>query len=1490
MANLKPMQVVLQAATKVLRNKLKPESILPCLQQKGVLDEGDVQEITCEKTDAKKIITLLDKLHRKPESKYALFMEALEQVDKHLHKEVKDIEKKHNYKPPAVQSSYVDLPDGAPNQNLDQSGLSNSQELNENDIRIRTFTKWANTQLKSVNEDIDNLDKDFKQLEEDFWGGPKLTALIEVLLQKGKKDMDPDNQKAVMLTVMQQLILSFTTFGSKADASQTKESRRDQLLSSQTKESRRDQLLSWVKEQIPDYKLKITNLTSDWTDGKALGALVNKLAPGACDGWEKWEEIDSKRNIKEAMKIAEDWLQVAKVIKASDMQSGKADEICVMAYLAQFCLCTETEVPNGPKKPVVNEMNIGTTEMTVEWSHEPGQVIQEYQLEYVAGGPGGNWNKHVIPQSPCTMYTVKELEHYQKYGFSVRGLHGSKYGPISPLSDMAITTPILELENIKTILRKATEILCNFLDPSRVIDDMYEDHMLIQDDKHTIENKPAVREKVMTLLEMMQRKQAKAYFAFMSALRKERPDLFIEVFNLESDITKAKKLESDFRQPKAEEIPQQGDGVREAIVKDSASKSRSQDTTQEKLGEPSEDTQQAAESIPQISTGDSSKQILSKIPKKAEPEDIKIEMDLQGASVDRSKLTKTIFSRMLEPQILSNLVNNTFNPLGCILVKFLRSPDGSIQFIVQCGDVIVLTSTLQSIKDNTLNKQLERALLTKEVVGDTEDIKIKTKIDEAEYKQVEEKLVKFDRPGVPSTPNAVNIDKTSVKLTWSPPEANKESSEFKVKSYVIEKCDISKEVWFTVGKKVFETSCAIKNLTPGRQYQFRIRAVNVAGVGKESSPSDVITAKEPYDYLNAPRSPTARNIGAMKIEITWPPPPSDNGSPVTGYMVEKLDMKQKQWIKVQEKEITDTKLEVSEVTVGNQYQFRVAACNKGGVSDWSQPSVKIIPYDKPNAPSTPTVTNIDRKRIEITWSPPTSDNCSPVTGYIVEKLDIKQKQWIKVQEKEITDTKLIVSDVTAGNQYQFRVAACNKGGISDSSQPSVKIMPYDKPNAPNIPTVRNIGSRKIEITWLPSTSDNGSPVTGYIVEKLDMKHSRWTKVQEKEITDMKLIVNELTAGNQYQFRVAACNKGGISDWSQPSAIIPYDKPNAPSTPTVRNIGSKKIDITWSPPTSDNGSPVTGYIVEKLDIKQKQWTKVQEKEITDTRRIVSDVTAGNQYQFRVAASNKGGVSDSSQPSVKIIPYDKPNAPSTPTVTNVETKTIEITWSPPTSDNGSPVTGYIVEKLDMKQKQWIQVQEKEITDTTLIVSDVTAGNQYQFCVAACNKGGVSDSSQPSVKIIPYDKPNAPNIPTVRNIGSRKIEITWLPSSDNGSPVTGYIVEKLDMKHSRWTKVQEKEITDMKLIVSELTVGNQYQFRVAACNKGGISDWSQPSAMIILYDKPNAPSTPTVRNIDRKKIEITWLPPTSDNGSPVTGYIIEKWDIKQKQWTKVQEKCSL
>ena len=43
----------------------------------------------------------------------------------------------------------------------------------------------------------------------------------------------------------------------------------------------KQRLLDWIQSRVPDKP--INNFTTDWNDGTSVGALVDAVAPGACD-------------------------------------------------------------------------------------------------------------------------------------------------------------------------------------------------------------------------------------------------------------------------------------------------------------------------------------------------------------------------------------------------------------------------------------------------------------------------------------------------------------------------------------------------------------------------------------------------------------------------------------------------------------------------------------------------------------------------------------------------------------------------------------------------------------------------------------------------------------------------------------------------------------------------------------------------------------------------------------------------------------------------------------------------------------------------------------------------------------------------------------------------------------------------------------------------------------------------------------------------------
>jgi len=47
------------------------------------------------------------------------------------------------------------------------------------------------------------------------------------------------------------------------------------------------------------------------------------------------------------------------------------------------------------------------------------------------------------------------------------------------------------------------------------------------------------------------------------------------------------------------------------------------------------------------------------------------------------------------------------------------------------------------------------------------------------------------------------------------------------------------------------------------------------------------------------------------------------------------------------------------------------------------------------------------------------------------------------------------------------------------------------------------------------------------------------------------------------------------------------------------MGETFVCLSWMPPESDGGSPITGYILERLDISGRSWLPVTPQAIKDT---------------------------------------------------------------------------------------------------------------------------------------------------------------------------------------------------------------------------------------------------------------------------------------------------
>lgn len=89
------------------------------------------------------------------------------------------------------------------------------------------------------------------------------------------------------------------------------------------------------------------------------------------------------------------------------------------------------------------------------------------------------------------------------------------------------------------------------------------------------------------------------------------------------------------------------------------------------------------------------------------------------------------------------------------------------------------------------------------------------------------------------------VSRDNVTLTWEAPECDGGSA---LTSYVVEKCDAKKSMWFSAGSTENATTrnFKVKKLFEGTDYFFRVAAENKIGVGEFVALPNPVTVKLPF--------------------------------------------------------------------------------------------------------------------------------------------------------------------------------------------------------------------------------------------------------------------------------------------------------------------------------------------------------------------------------------------------------------------------------------------------------------------------------------------------------------------------------------------------------------------------------------------------------------------------------------------------------------------
>jgi M6 family metalloprotease-like protein len=244
-------------------------------------------------------------------------------------------------------------------------------------------------------------------------------------------------------------------------------------------------------------------------------------------------------------------------------------------------------------------------------------------------------------------------------------------------------------------------------------------------------------------------------------------------------------------------------------------------------------------------------------------------------------------------------------------------------------------------------------------------------------------------------------------------------------------------------------------------------------------------------------------------------------------------------------------------------------------------------------------------------------------GVIIHQIDTttnrREPAWI-VDPANNSSSKAQTPEAiwTAGETYilpenQFRVEVISIG--ANSAVITLRSGPV--PIAPTSLTASPVNENTIGLSW----SDNSNNETGFKIERSPNGSSSWSQIATVSANITSYNDTGLELATTYQYRVAAYNTYGYSDFSSTATGSTRATPYAPTNLTGFAISTTEIRLNWT----DNSQVETGYYIQRWPDKndENNWgflnTTVDNAGTYIDNYLTKPASCpGPTYQYRVRA--------------------------------------------------------------------------------------------------------------------------------------------------------------------------------------------------------------------------------------------------------------------------------
>ena len=668
--------------------------------------------------------------------------------------------------------------------------------------------------------------------------------------------------------------------------------------------------------------------------------------------------------------------------------------------------------------------------------------------------------------------------------------------------------------------------------------------------------------------------------------------------------------------------------------------------------------------------------------------------------------------------------------------------------------------------------------------------------------------------GTPGQPTGLTAaaGNTSADLYWTAPSITGNSA---ITSYQVEYAPGAAFSSWTVylGCSNLSTNCTVAGLTNGTAYKFRVSAINSVGTGSASSVSDAVTPSGP------PTAPTITGItpGDSQLSVAFSVATSSLTITSYQYTVDGGNT----WIS----KGTTSPIVISGLVNGTVYSVKLRAVSAAGTGVESSAS-NATPSALPGSPTITAVTaGGDGTSLVVTFVSGFTGGSSITDYEYATSVGENTSNFGSFSSAGLTSP-FTISGLQNGTTYTVQLRARNASGPGPASAFRTGVT-LARPNAPALTTVTS-GDTSLTLAYTAYTdATNG----GSAISKIEYSIDGGTTWINSGTLANPFVISGLQNGTSYQVKIRATNAIGTSDASNGISATPAGVSTAPRTVSVV-AGQQAVTVTWTAPSSTNGSAITGYTARAYNA-ASGGSLISSCTTATLSCTIGTLTNGTTYYIDVIATNGIGSSIASSPRVSALPAALPGAPTINSVT-AGNAYLSVAFTAGSSDVNAPITGY--QYSTDAGTNWYNASG---STSPILITGLTNGTTYSVKLRAKSAvGNGAASGATSGK--PFSAPDAVASGTISYVANNgSVDVTWVAPSDNGATITSYEVTAFsaDIAGSPSSTCNTSGAVTCRL--NSLSNGTTYYVSIQAVNSAGYSPRSTPRVAV----RPGTASTVTL-----------------------------------------------